>query len=312
MTRHVRHFLVTTAVALSLMAVATTARADGDDHTAYVQTNLDSNLTAEGANPADPDLLNSWGVANFPGGPLWISDNNAGLSTLYDGNGAKQGLRVTIPLPPGRSPPPPAAPTGMVWNPTSNFTVTGNGVTVPALFIWVSEDGTITAWNPVADPIIAGHSTASLIVDNSAAGAVYKGVAFGTNKSGTFLFVTNIFAGTVEVYDKNFKPVTPGTLDGNFSDPTIPAGFAPFGIALVDNNLYVTYAQQNAQKNDVVPGAGAGFVNVFNTEGVRLKRFASRGVLNAPWGVTRATQGFGEFSGDILVGNFGNMGNFAG
>ncbi len=101
-------------------------------------------------------------------------------------------------------------------------------------------------------------------------------------------------------------------LDGDFSDPTIPAGFAPFGIALVDNNLFVTYAKQNAQKNDVVADAGLGFVDVFSTDGVLLHRFASHGVLNAPWGVTRATDGFGQFSGDILIGNFGDQGKFAG
>lgn len=307
MTRVARHFLATTAIVLPLMA-ASAARADGDDRTVYLQTNLVSNTMAE-AQPADPDLQNSWGVANFPGGPLWISDNNDGLSTLYDGNGVKQGLKVMIPLPPGRVAPPAAAPTGMVWNPTSNFTITANGVTVPAIFIWVSEDGTITAWNPAADPIVGGLSKASLVVDNSASGAVYKGLAFGTNKHGTFLFASNLNAGTVEVYDQTFKRAT---LDGDFSDATIPAGFAPFGIALVDNNLFVTYAKENAQKNDVVPGAGQGFVDVFSTDGVLLHRFASRGGLNAPWGVTRATDGFGEFSGDILIGNFGDQGNFAG
>lgn len=308
MTRVVRHLGVTPAIAILVLA-AVGARADErDDRTVYVQTNLVSNTTAE-AQPADPDLQNSWGVANFPGGPLWISDNNDGLSTLYDGNGKKQGLKVIIPLPPGRSPPPAAAPTGMLWNPTTGFPITVKGVTVPAIFIWVSEDGTITAWNPAVDPIVAGVSTASLIVDNSGSGAVYKGVAFGTNKHGNFLFATNFSAGTVEAYDKTF---TLTKLDGNFTDPGIPAGFAPFGIALVDNNLFVTYAKQNAQKNDVVAGAGEGFVDIFTTDGVLLRRFASRGVLNAPWGITRATHGFGQFSGDILIGNFGSSGNFAG
>jgi len=310
MARRARRLFVTTAIALSLTAAMAAADArDRDDRTVYVQTDLVSNQTAEGANPADPNLQNSWGVANAPNSPLWVSDNNAGVSTLYDGDGVKVPLTVTIPLPPGRSPPPPAAPSGMMWNPTTGFVVTGPGGSAPAIFIWVSEDGTITGWNPAADPITMGHSTASLAVDNSAAGAVYKGVAFGTNKHGNFIFVTNINAGTVEAYGSNFKPVM---LDGTFSDPTIPAGFAPFGIANVDNNLFVTYAKQNAAKNDVVPGAGEGFVDVFSTDGALLHRFASRGVLNAPWGVVRATDGFGEFSGDILIGNFGNMGNFAG
>jgi len=197
----------------------------------------------------------------------------------------------------------------MIWNPTSGFPITVGPTTVPATFIFDTEDGTIAAWNPAVDPITAGRSTATRIVDNSGKGAVYKGLAFGTNKHGNFLFATNFAAGTVEVFDKNFAPTT---LDGNFSDPDIPAGFAPFGIANIDNNLYVTYAKQNAQKNDIVAGAGLGFVDVFTTDGVLIKRFASRGVLNAPWGVARATQNFRQFSGDILIGNFGSQGDFAG
>jgi uncharacterized protein (TIGR03118 family) len=278
------------------------------DQTAYIQTNLVSNLPNV-AQTLDPNLQNSWGVANFPGGPLWVSDNNDGLSTLYDGNGAITPLVVTIPLPPGQTPPPAAAPTGIVWNPTTGFTVTVGATTAAATFIFDSENGTIIAWNRTVDPITNGQSTATIVVNNSAAGAVYKGLAFGTNVHGNFLFATNLFAGTVEVYDSTFAPAT---LDGNFSDPDIPAGFAPFGIANIDNNLYVTYAKQNAQKNDVVAGTGLGFVDVFTTDGVLIKRFASAGPLNAPWGVVRATQNFGEFSGQILIGNFGSQGNAAG
>ena len=284
------------------------ARAADQDVTVYLRTDLLSNVQNL-VQPKDPDLQNSWGVANFPGGPLWIADNNDGLSTLYDGNGVKQGLTVMIPLPPGRTPPPAAAPTGMVWNPTSSFPITVGSTTVPAIFIWASEDGTITAWNPMVDPVVAGRSTASLIVDNSHFGAVYKGLAFGTNTHGVFLFATNFAAGTVDVFNQNFMPTT---LDGAFADPTIPAGFAPFGIANIDNNLYVTYAKQNAQKNDEIFGAGLGFVDVFTTDGALIKRFASGGKLNAPWGVARATQQFGAFSGAILIGNFGSTGQFAG
>jgi uncharacterized protein (TIGR03118 family) len=212
-------------------------------------------------------------------------------------------------LPAGRAAPPAAAPTGLVWNPTSGFTITVGTTTVPATFIFDTEDGTISAWNATADPISANAtSTATLIVDNSQKGAVYKGLAFGTNIHGNFLFATNFAAGTVEVYNSTFKPVT---LDGNFSDPNIPAGFAPFGITNIDNNLFVTYAKQNAQKNDEITGPGLGFVDVFTTDGVLIKRFASAGTLNAPWGVARATQNFGEFSGDILIGNFG-QGQFGG
>jgi uncharacterized protein (TIGR03118 family) len=283
------------------------------------------------AQPADPNLQNAWGVANAPGGPLWVSDNNDGLSTLYDGNGVKTNLTITVPLPAGQSATPatssaagqsatPATPspagqsattstpTGMVWNPTTAFTITAGATTAPATFIFDTEDGTISGWNPTVDPIANGQSTATLVVDNSATGAVYKGLAFGTNMHGNFLFATNFSAGTVEVYDQTFKPAT---LDGNFSDPDIPAGFAPFGITNIDNNLFVTYAKQNAQKNDEITGPGLGFVDVFSTNGVLIKRFASGGTLNAPWGVARATQNFGQFSGDILIGNFG-QGQFGG
>lgn len=275
--------------------------------TVYVRTDLVSDLQNL-AQPADPNLQNAWGVANAPGGALWVSDNNDGLSTLYDGNGVKTNLTVTIPLPAGKSPPTTATPTGMVWNPTTAFTITAGSATVPATFIFDTEDGTISAWNPAADPISNGQSTATLVVDNSQKGAVYKGLAFGTNLHGNFLFATNFAAGTVEVYDQTFKPAT---LDGNFSDPNMPAGFAPFGIANIDNNLFVTYAEQNPQKNDEITGPGLGFVDVFTTDGVLVKRFASGGTLNAPWGVARATQNFGQFSGDILIGNFG-QGQFGG
>jgi uncharacterized protein (TIGR03118 family) len=279
----------------------------GGSGAVYVRTDLVSDLQNL-AQPADPNLQNAWGVANAPGGALWVSDNNDGLSTLYDGNGVKTNLTITVPLPAGKSAPPPAAPTGMVWNPTTAFTVTVGSTTVPSTFIFDTEDGTISAWNSAVDPIANGASTATIVVDNSASGAVYKGLAFGTNTHGNFLFATNFAAGTVEVFDKTFKPAT---LDGNFSDPNIPAGFAPFGIANIDNNLFVTYAKQNAQKNDEITGPGLGFVDVFSTDGVLIKRFASGGTLNAPWGVARATQNFGQFSGDILIGNFG-QGQFGG
>jgi uncharacterized protein (TIGR03118 family) len=298
--------------AAGLLMLATWPVRAGDDSTRFLQTNLVSNVPGVAAN-FDAALQNSWGVANFPDGPLWISDNNDGLATLYDGNGKKTPLNVTIPLPPGRVAPPAAAPTGMVWNSTRGFTITGNGTSAPAIFIFDTEDGTISAWNgPAVDPITPGTpatSTATLVVDNSHAGAVYKGLALGTNKNGNFLFATNFAAGTVEAYDSNFAPAK---LDGNFTDPDIPAGFAPFGIHNIDNNLFVTYAKQNAQKNDVVAGAGLGFVDVFTTDGVFVRRFASGGVLNAPWGVVRATQKQGDFSGDILIGNFGSTGKFAG
>jgi uncharacterized protein (TIGR03118 family) len=268
---------------------------------AYQQTNLVSNVAGL-APTTDPNLLNPWGIAWAPGGALWASDNNGSVSTLYSGAGAIVPLVVTIP--PGAS----SAPTGMVWNPNPNqFLIPGT--TIGSTFIFDGEDGTITAWNPAADPVTAGKSTASLVIDNSASGAVYKGLAYGTNVRGNFLFATNFNSGQVEAYDTTFKLTA---LDGSFTDPELPAGYAPFGISNIDGDLFVTYARQDSAKHDPVRGDGLGFVDVFTTNGKLVRRFASRGVLNAPWGVARAPLGFGQFGGDILIGNFGNTGRFAG
>jgi uncharacterized protein (TIGR03118 family) len=295
--------------AVTLSANAARADSDADDQSAYQVTNLVSDIKGEAPN-TDANLKNPWGATWFPGGPLWISDNNAGVATLYDGQGNTVPLVVTIPGAGGAA----GAPSGNVWNPVSfqgQFVIPGS--TAAAIFIFVGEDGIISAWNPAVDPITpmngVGKSMASVVHDNSAGGAVYKGLAFGSNVHGNFIFATNFNAGTVEAYNSNFKLTK---LDGVFSDPDLPAGFAPFGIANVDNNLFVTYARQDAAKHDPVSGAGEGFVDVFSTDGVLIRRFASRGTLNAPWGVTRATEGFGRFSGDVLIGNFGEEGAFAG
>ncbi|MBV8576801.1 MAG: TIGR03118 family protein [Acetobacteraceae bacterium] len=264
----------------------------------------------------DPVLQNAWGVAFTPGAsPFWISDNATGCSTLYDGAGVKAALQVKLPVPGGTVPgtacnhfdpnnppnPTPAAPTGLVWNPTTS-TTSGflvPGTSLPAAFIWDTEDGTISAW--------AGNLTPSdqavLAVDNSP-GAVYKGLVFGVNATqGVLLFATNFRAGTVDVFDHTYTKVT---TDGGFADPRIPAGFAPFGIQNINGDLFVTYAKQNTAKHDDVAGPGNGFVDVFDTDGHLLRRFATRGALNSPWGVVRASYDFGRFSGDVLIGNFGN------
>ena len=274
---------------------------DANDLTAYQRTNLISNVAGQ-APTTDANLLNPWGIAWAPGGALWASDNNGSVSTLYSGAGAIVPLVVAVP------PADTSAPTGIVWNPNPNQFVIP-GTTVGATFIFDGEDGTITAWNPAADPVVAGKSTASLVVDNSAAGAVYKGLAFGTNARGNFLFATNFNTGKVEAYDNKFALTA---LDGSFTDPNLPAGYAPFGISNIDGDLFVTFARQDAAKHDPVRGDGLGFVDVFSTSGRFLRRFASRGVLNAPWGVVRAPIGFGKFGGEILIGNFGNTGRFAG
>jgi len=303
---------------------ATAVRADDDgfkiQRNTYVVNKLVSDQNGV-ANFQDPVLRNSWGVAFTPGAsPFWIADNASGCATLYDGTGVKVALQVPIPLPdnsvpstacqPAASsqtnpqPPTPAAPTGLVWNPTTTFLVPGTSTA--ASFIFATEDGTISAWANGATPT----NQAVIAFDNSASGAVYKGLVFGTNSNGVFLFATNFHAGTVDV----FKPADntsngqyiETTTTGGFKDSKIPAGFAPFGIENINGDLFVSYAKQNAEMHDDVAGPGNGFVDVFDTNGNLLRRFASRGPLNSPWGMTRASFAFGRFSGLILVGNFGN------
>jgi uncharacterized protein (TIGR03118 family) len=312
--------LAPAAVIAACVIVASAARADdGEDRdnapNRYLVTNLTSDILGEAPN-TDPVLQNAWGVAFTPGAsPFWIADNVTGCSTLYDGQGAiASSLQVKLPLPGGSVPatackhvdpnnppsPTPAAPTGLVWNPTTS-TTTGflvPGTNLPASFIWDTEDGTISAWTGG----LTVPDAAVLAVDNSP-GAVYKGLVFGVNANGVFLFAANFRAGTVDVFDHNYQPVT---TDGGFNDPSIPAGYAPFGIQNIDGSLFVTYAKQNTAKHDDVAGPGNGFVDIFDTDGHLLQRFASRGALNSPWGVARASFAFGRFSGDILIGNFGN------
>ncbi len=290
-----RH-LITPLLIAATTCVTTVVRADNDDF-AYKQTNLVSD-GAVAAVTTDTQLKNPWGIAAIPGAPFWIADNGTGLSTLYDGHGTTVPLVVKIPAPKGAPAGTTAAPTGIVWNPNGQqFLVAPQ---LAALFIFATEDGTISAWNPTVD-----LHNAVLEADDSQGGngAVYKGLALATNSTGVFLYATNFRAGTVDVFDSKFQPAK---LSGSFSDPRIPPGYAPFGIALVDGNLFVTYARQNAAKHDDEKGPGRGFVNVFDTDGHFVTRFASRGALNSPWGIARAPLNFGPFSSRILIGNFGD------
>jgi uncharacterized protein (TIGR03118 family) len=298
-------FLTSAALAVAAVGALTAAQAGDPGATqknAYAVNVLVSDQP--GAPWQDPNLKNPWGVAFAPGSPFWISDNNSGKSTLYDGDGTPLSLVVTIPCPKkageGSSCPKLAAPTGVVFNPSSDFVVPGTNS--PALFIFATEDGTISAWNG------STGTNAVLIVDNSLIpnerfGAVYKGLALGVNKSGNLLFATNFRAAKVEVYDGDFKPTT---TKGGFNDTKIPAGYAPFGIQNIDGDLIVTYAKQNAFKHDDMPGPGHGFVDKFDTDGNLLQRLATGGGLDSPWGVARASSAFGMFAGDLLIGNFGN------
>ena len=313
-----RVLALTTALAVG---AASSALADDLAHNSYDVTKLTSDIAGQAQN-TDAVLQNAWGVAFTPGAsPFWIADNATGCSTLYDGAGVPQPvaqpLQVKIPLPGNNVPmtackpvnpnhppsPTPAAPTGMVWNPTTTFLVPGT--TIPATFIWATENGTISAWAATLPD--TSHAVEAV---NNSPGAVYKGLVFGTNVHGVFLYATDFRSGKIDVFAGNgaagFRPATSTEIPGSFSDPTLPAGFAPFGIQNINGNLFVMYALQDAAKHDDVAGPGNGFVDVYDTDGNLLQRFASRRPLNSPWGVTRASFAFGRFSGDVLIGNFGD------
>jgi len=270
----------------------------------YTQTNLVSDTDISPVN--DPNLQNGWGLVSGPlpaGTPFWISDNASGLETLYAVNAAGTSasivpLVVTVPNAPSQ--PAPGSPTGVMFNGNPNvFDVTpGNA----AIFLWVTEDGTVQGWNPN----VQLHS-GIIKVDNSEKpnarnGAVYKGSTIARINGKEFLLAANFRSGHIDIFDSNFKQVK---IPGAFEDPTIPAGFAPFNIQGVGPNLYVTYAKQNAAKHDPVPAApGLGFVTVFNDNGQAIQRLEHGPWMDAPWGVVWAQPGFGAFTNAILIGQF--------
>ena len=248
------------------------------------------NLVSDGAVPADlvdAALVNAWGLVASATSPWWVADNGTDSSTLYNGStGAKLSLRVSVP----------SAPTGVVFNGGTGFVVTSGSASGAARFIFATEEGTILGWSPSVAP-----TQAVVAVDNSAGGAVYKGLAIASTAAGDRLYATNFHAGTVDVFDAAYHPVL-----GGFTDAALPPGYAPFGIRHLGGTIYVTYALQDADKHDDVAGVGHGFVDAFDTEGNLLRRVASTGRLNSPWGLAVAPADFGTFSGDLLVGNFGD------
>ena len=282
---------------------------------AYKQTNLDSDIQGLAQNPPsgqpDAQLVNPWGLIASPTSPWWLSDNNAGVSTLDDGQGVKQGLVANIPSPVNGVA---GTPTGVVFTGASGFMFQAKGTTASSVFTFVTEDGTIVAWGPGISPDLPND--AFVVVDNSAnptapTGAVYKGAAIAQMTAGGpfFLYVANIRSGRIEVYDTNFKPVNlSGDNDGGaaFLDRAIPEGFAPFNVQDVNGNLYVTYAKQNATKHDDFDFPGFGFVDKFSPKGKLLQRLEKGPWLNAPWGVALAPANFGFFSNHLLIGNAGS------
>jgi uncharacterized protein (TIGR03118 family) len=275
-------------VALAAMAgaVVVAAPASALGVNAYTVHPLVSNQA--GVAPVqDPNLVNAWGLTAGPMTPWWVADNGTDLSTLYTGNGARLGLVVTVD----------GGPTGTVFNrfasTTDAFSIGG----ARPLFLFASEDGIIRGWAP------AFGTTAEVAFDNSESEAIYKGLAIASTPHGPMLYATDFHNGRVDVFNSRLQLVTN---PGAFVDPSIPAGFAPFGIQTIGSRIFVTYAMQDEDAEDDVHGPGLGFVDAYSPTGVLLARVASRGVLNAPWGLALAPAGFGAFANDLLVGNFGD------
>jgi uncharacterized protein (TIGR03118 family) len=260
----------------------------------YTQTNLVSDGAVTAAT-TDPNLVNPWGVAIGPTGPFWVGDNGMSVSTAYIGSTI---VPPTVHIPAG-SASDASAPTGVVFNNTGGFNIGTGKARHKATYLFASEDGVISAWNPKTD-----FNNALIGVDNSASGAIYKGLTIGSLRGRPAVYAANFASGNVDVFDKDFNPVT---LTGAFADPNLPTGYAPFNIANIHGKLFVSFAQQaGGGSPDEVDGAGLGFVDEFTTAGKLITRFASQGALNAPWAMVQAPGNFGKFSGEILIGNFGD------
>jgi uncharacterized protein (TIGR03118 family) len=282
---HFRWTMVTACAGIAVAVAASQARAQG-----YVVTNLVSDQPAT-AITQDPNLVNAWGIAASSTSPFWVANNGTGTSTLYASTGATNvtvnSLVVSMP---GNNPDTGAMTpiTGAVFNGGSSF----NG----DRFIFAAEDGTINGWRSAL-----GTGAERLAI--SASGANYKGLAIGTNTEGDHLYAADFANGSITVFDSGSNMVT---LPGSFTDPNLPAGYAPFGIRNIGDQLYVTYAVRNPVTGDDVAGPGNGVVDVYDLNGNLVRRLTAGGTLNSPWGLALAPAGFGEFGGDLLVGNFGD------
>jgi uncharacterized protein (TIGR03118 family) len=272
-------------VVASVLAVA--APLGAAEQNAYKVTNLVSNTAAIPAVIHDGNLRNAWGLTASSTSPWWVADNAADVSTLYNGNTPPTKVPLTVSVP--------TAPTGTVFNIASAsgaFPVTGG----TSRFLFATEHGQILGWPGTgAAQVSAAQSFAS--------GAIYKGLAIASTSAGPRLYATDFHNGRVDVWDGSWHLVNPSS---SFVDPSIPAGYAPFGIQRIGDTIFVTYAKQDADAEDDVHGQGLGFVDAYDTAGNLQGRVAQHGQLNAPWGVAMAPASFGRFANDLLVGNFGD------
>jgi uncharacterized protein (TIGR03118 family) len=266
--------------------------------TAYLATDLVSDQP--GVAPIlDPQLINAWGIALSPtGGAFWVSSEVVGVSTLYAGDvpggGPLAKLALEVSIPGGH-------PTGTVFNPTSDFVVFSGSASGPAFFIFASLTGAVTGWNPAVPP--PTPSTSAQLGFQATDNAIYTGIALANSGIGNFLYLADFHNRKIDVLDASFHLVF---LAGSFTDPDLPADYAPFNVAAIGGKLYAAYAKQNASADEEVAGPQLGFVDVFDLNGNLEKRLVSQGDLNAPWAMVLAPAGFGDFSGALLVGNFGD------
>jgi uncharacterized protein (TIGR03118 family) len=278
------------AAAVALAVAGAPGSASASEGGGYLQANLVADQDGV-AQLTDPNLVNAWGLAEGPNTPLWVADNHNDVATVYRGGidgGPVTGPLRTVGIPSG-------APTGQVFNDTTGF-VLPDGAS--AAFILDSEAGVVTAWNGQLNPATSAVTVATT------PGAIYKGLALLHRHKGAWLLATDFHNARIDVFNSGFQPITLSR--HAFTDPKLPMGFAPFGIAVIGDRVFVTYALQDADAEDDVAGAGLGFIDVYRGDGKLLQHFARRGVLNAPWGLTIAPEHFGRFSGDLLVGNFGD------
>jgi uncharacterized protein (TIGR03118 family) len=252
-----------------------------------------------GGTITDANLVNPWGVAVLPGGPIWVANNATQTATAYDGAGRQQ-FAVSLPAD-ARGP---AAATGLVANTTAEFVIGNGSVSSPAQFIFDGEAGTLMAWSVNVDP-----ANAITVYSDGAGGAVYKGLAIASNGTANLLYATDFHNGKVDVFNGQFQKIT---APGGFVDPQLPSDYAPFGIQAVQLNgtpvIVVTYAQHTAEApDDEVRGPGLGIVNVFDVNGTLLQHLVGVGAqLDAPWGVALAPATFGSLANMLLIGNFGD------
>ncbi len=263
-------------VLLAVAAVVAAVPAFAEPDNSYTVHPLVSNVPGAAVH-LDPNLVNAWGLTAGPTSPWWVADNGTDLSTLYGADGTPRSLVVQVP----------GGPTGAVfWSATAR-----------AIFVFATEAGQIRGWHPSQ-----GNQTV-VLADRSGFGAIYKGLAFASTPAGNLFYAADFHNAHVDVFDSTFTLVSH---PGEFVDSQLPDGYAPFGIQTIGSRIFVTYAKQDEAAHDEVAGQSLGFVDAYDTAGNLLVRVAQHGQLNAPWGLALAPSDFGSFSGDLLVGNFGD------